>query len=89
LKVLLIAKLNLAGATDEGVIAFSPVDLGAGVTQQAPYQARGRTNNAGSNMFFGSTWEPLITAQTMYYRLTQNSGSPTATVEVYGSRIFR
>lgn len=87
--VLLIAKLNLATAGDDGTIGLSPSDLGAASAAFGVYQARGRAGANGANIFFGNGWMPVKETQTIYYRTLSNSGSPTAILTVTGAGIIR
>lgn len=84
------AKIVLPNDGDEGILGISPIDLGTGIASaNAPYTVRGNAGKATARMFFGRVWLNILTPNTNYYRLTQQAGSPTASIEVQGARIIR
>lgn len=87
--VLLIVKAVYAGATDEAVIGVTPWDMSANAASTAPFQIRGRTNNATSNVFPGNTWMAVISQQKVWYKILTLQGNPRTQIEVHGARIVR
>jgi hypothetical protein len=88
--VLVEGKLILSAATDEGILGLSSYGgFGSAAANAGTQQYRGRTNNAGSNLFFGAAWLEVLDTQTIYYRITTNSGNPRVQLEVQGARLIR
>jgi len=87
--VSMILKLSLTTIADEGLIGISPIDLSPGASNTAPNQVRGKAAYAGANIFFGSSWNAIQTAQTYYYILSAISGTPAVNIEVHGARFVR
>jgi hypothetical protein len=89
-EALVVAKLVYIGATDEGILGMSPVNMfSGGAANEAPYQARGRTSTANSNIFLGNTWMALFEPQKFYYKIQTQQGNPRAQIEIHGFRFIR
>jgi len=51
------------------------------------YTVRAYNPGSSSKTFFGRTWIPISTANTAYYAVQTNAGTPTAEIESAGQRI--
>jgi hypothetical protein len=87
--VSLLAKCILVTSGDDGIVALSPTDLGAAVANTSITYYRGRAGAANANVFFGSSFFPIATASTYYYRTLVVSGACVANILVEGCRFVR
>lgn len=83
-------KLGATSDADEGVISFSPTDLGSGVlAYQAPYQFRDKVELSTITKYPGPLDGRIVTSVTYYYRTFRVTGTVKALLEVWGAKIVR
>lgn len=84
--------LKMVGVTlgDDGIVAISPIDLGAAaLSNMAPNYIRQRASAASAHAFTGASWNAIDVPSTQYYRLQIMAGTPMAYVELVGARFSR
>lgn len=82
-------KLEYTSNGDDAVVGMSPVDLGASQGAGAGLSTfRVSYGGASKRAFFGSTFFPIQTAQTYYYRLNVVTGTVVAYIESKGYKFY-
>ena len=83
------AKISFGASGNDATLGIDPSN-GFGTSPYAAYTVRSQNGASGaSNTFLGRSWMQIMTAQTAYYAITNNTGTNTAYVEAWGARFRR
>lgn len=79
-----------ATAGDDVSVGVDAASLGTAIATFSPYCVRFNTYKTNGVLFPGFLWVPLQTSQTLYYRVTNHTGTGGAAyIDVFGARFFR